>query len=321
MKKLKSITVAVTDPLRPRQLAAKKAAAIAAKCGARLTLLNTFMLPQPMPEPPMDDSRRILEAAIRLRMQSLRSLAAKLGRKAGLKIRCEVRWDFPPHAAIVRHVLEKKPDLLVAESHRHSRLLRLVLANTDWELIRNCPCPLWFVRSEKLPRKLKMLVAVDPAHTRAKPARLDDYLLQTAKTVAHGLGGTVDIAHAYLQPHNIVFSPMDGAVTVPLAPEELRAHVARIKKSVDKIAEKYSIASGSRHINAGIPHEMLVQLSAKLKASVLVMGAISRGAIDRLFIGSTAERVIDHVDCDVLVVKPAGFRTAIARRRPAFPSR
>jgi universal stress protein E len=319
MKTLKSITVAVSDPFRTQQLAATKAAAIAMKCGARLTLLNTFILPQPMPDVPLGDSKSMLEATVRVRKRSLRKIAAELGRKTGLTIRCEVHWDYPPHEAIVRHVLEKKPDLLVADSQRHNRLLRLVLANTDWELIRNCPCPLWFVRSPKLSVKPKLLVAVDPAHSRAKPARLDDYLLQTANAVAHGIDGTVEIAHAYLQPRKIVLGPSVGPITVPLSPEDQLAHFARIKKSVDKIADKYSVASGSRHIKAGIPHETLVKLSATLKANVLVMGAVSRSAIDRLFIGSTAERVIDHVDCDVLVVKPAGFRTSVARKRPKLP--
>ena len=46
----KSITAVIVDPFRREQLAATKAAAIAARCGARLTLFNTFRLPQPTPE-------------------------------------------------------------------------------------------------------------------------------------------------------------------------------------------------------------------------------------------------------------------------------
>jgi universal stress protein E len=276
------------------------------------------MLPQPMPEVPPGDSRRLLEATISVRRESLKKLAAKLERRTGLKIRCEVHWDYPPHAAIVRHVLEKKPDLLVADSHRHNRLLRLVLANTDWELIRNCPCPVWFVRSPKLPVRPRLLVAVDPAHSRAKPAKLDDYLLQTAQTVARGIDGTVAIAHAYLAPNQ---AALIGSIVAPPPTEELQAYFERIVKSVDNLGDKYSIAPKSRHIKTGLPYQTLVRMSATLKANVLVMGAVSRSATDRFFIGSTAEHVIDHVDCDVLVVKPAGFRTAIARGRPVLPAR
>jgi universal stress protein E len=37
------------------------------------------------------------------------------------------------------------------------------------------------------------------------------------------------------------------------------------------------------------------------------MGAISRSRLEELFVGSTAERVLDRLACDVLVVKPLDF--------------
>ena len=41
------------------------------------------------------------------------------------------------------------------------------------------------------------------------------------------------------------------------------------------------------------------------------MGAVSRSALERLFIGSTAEAVSDKLSCDVLIVKPAGFAASM----------
>jgi universal stress protein E len=37
------------------------------------------------------------------------------------------------------------------------------------------------------------------------------------------------------------------------------------------------------------------------------MGAVSRGRLQEVFLGSTAERVLDRIGCDVLVIKPADF--------------
>ena len=48
---------------------------------------------------------------------------------------------------------------------------------------------------------------------------------------------------------------------------------------------------------------LLPAIARRWKAHVLVMGAVSRSGLKRLFIGNTAERVLDAVDCDVLVVK------------------
>ena len=40
-------------------------------------------------------------------------------------------------------------------------------------------------------------------------------------------------------------------------------------------------------------------------ASLMVMGALSRGGIARRYIGNTAARVLDHLPCDILVVPAA----------------
>jgi hypothetical protein len=45
------------------------------------------------------------------------------------------------------------------------------------------------------------------------------------------------------------------------------------------------------------------------------MGAVSRSGLKRLFIGNTAERTIDRLSCDVLIVKSSDFRRRVARRR------
>jgi len=47
---------------------------------------------------------------------------------------------------------------------------------------------------------------------------------------------------------------------------------------------------------------------------VVVMGAVSRSGLKRLFIGNSAERLLDKLDCDVLVVKPRRFTSPVPRR-------
>ena len=186
-KRWKLILIVVADPFARAQPAATKAAAIAKRCGARLVFFNTFMMPQPIADAPMDSHEQIIAAAIRQRKERLEELAARLHVQRDST--CIVRWDFPIHEAVVRQVRQTKPDLVVAESHRHGRLARIVLANTDWQLIRDCPTPLWFVRSPELPRRPRVLVAIDPRHTHDKPARLDDRLLQSAHTLTAQLDG------------------------------------------------------------------------------------------------------------------------------------
>ena len=53
------------------------------------------------------------------------------------------------------------------------------------------------------------------------------------------------------------------------------------------------------------------------------MGAVSRSGLRNLIIGHTAQRLMDRLPSDILVVKPPGFRTHVRRRRftplSAFP--
>ena len=42
----------------------------------------------------------------------------------------------------------------------------------------------------------------------------------------------------------------------------------------------------------------------RTRARIVVMGAVSRSALARLFIGSSAEHLLDRLSCDVLIIKP-----------------
>jgi universal stress protein E len=311
----KSILVAISDPYRGKQLVLAKAAAIAMRWGAHVTLFNSFMVPSPPTGKSLDSSAKIIRTTIAERQKRLERLALRL-RKLGVSVSCFATWDFPANEAIVRHVLETEPDLVMTESSRHGRFARWVLANTDWELIRTCPCPVWFVRSPALSKAAQLLVAVDPRHTHAKPSRLDDRLLSTARRMAKLLGARVSIGHAYELPVTSTPATMTEPIRLPIAPERARRFVNETKRLVARLAKKYSIDASRQFVRNGDATLVLPSLAKELKADVLVMGAVSRSRLLPAFIGNTAEKVIDHVACDVLVVKPANFKTSVTRRKP-----
>lgn len=305
----KVIMVVVTNAFSREQLAAKKAAAIARRSGARVVLFNTFMVPQPVSDAAMDSREQIIESAIRQREQRLAQIAEQVGLPRATKF--VVRWDYPTYEAIVRQVRQTRPDLLITESHRHTKLARIVLANTDWQLMRECPCPVWFVRSPDLPKQPRLLVAVDPRHTHAKPTKLDDRLLQAASAVTRQLGGRTAIVHAYETPASAVPGMLLEPVRLPISPQRTRDFIAATTRSVTALADKHRISDCA--VREGVASTVIVSEANRRGSDLLVIGAVSRSLLARPVIGSTAERVIDHVDCDVLVVKPAGFKTHVKR--------
>jgi hypothetical protein len=49
------------------------------------------------------------------------------------------------------------------------------------------------------------------------------------------------------------------------------------------------------------------------------MGALSRSSGTRDFVGTTAEQVLEHISCDVLLIKPATFKTAVRAQAALSP--
>jgi universal stress protein E len=318
----KRIVVATGDPQARSSRALRKGAEIARRSSARLYLFHAYAPPAGLYN--TFDTRtvdRIVGETVARQRKGLERLARPL-RRRGIDVHTDLVWDFPPHEAVVRFAVKQKADLVVAYSRRHGRLARWFLTNTDWELIRQCPCPLWFVKSPTLRPKIRVLAAVDPFHARAKPARLDDRILQSARQVARLLGGKAAACHAYTPPASyLILGDALGQVPVqvPGLPDQVRRYTATVRKALNRLAQRYGIPAAARFIETGDPATVLPRLTRRLSSDLLVMGAVSRTGLKRLLIGGTAERVIDEVSCDVLIVKPDSLRAMVPRRARMHP--
>jgi nucleotide-binding universal stress UspA family protein len=86
--------------------------------------------------------------------------------------------------------------------------------------------------------------------------------------------------------------------------DELEQHaVSRMKRFAERSGPPRFVRLVS-HFRLGSPAEQLVQLAADLDADLLVVGTHGRRGVQRLLLGSVAERVIRLAHCPVLVVRP-----------------
>jgi universal stress protein E len=315
----KSILVSIESPGERRQPVMQRAAQVALRTGARLTLFHSAFSPYSVgPQYSGSTLEKAVNKTIAGHRRALLALAAPL-RARGLKVAVKVAWDYPDFEAIVRETQRTKPDLVVAGSQRRAFGARLFLTNTDWQLIRLCPAPLLFVKKQKAYGKARVLAAVDPLHSAARPAQLDRRILEAGNALATAHGGRLDAVHAYAPMST--YPPIYGVGFAPAFDPSLeRQYQQRTQRALERITADYELSERQLHLQPGTPADVLPALARRLRIDVLVMGAVSRRGLQRLLIGSTAERVLDLLSCDVLVVKPRGFKTDVPRRIAAAPS-
>jgi len=102
-------------------------------------------------------------------------------------------------------------------------------------------------------------------------------------------------------------------VRLPLSPQRTRDFITTTTRSVTKLADKHGISAADYVVREGAASDVIASEANRRSTDLLVMGAVSRSLLLRPVIGNTAERVIDHVECDVLVIKPAGFKSRVKR--------
>ena len=305
--------IAVVDPTAEFQPAMHRAAWLARQTGAELELLlcyyNEYLSGDRLFDSPSLEKAR---AEILAREEKhLESLAEPL-RAEGISVQTTALWDHPLYEGIVRHSIDSKADIVFKDTHHHTAVSRAVLTNTDWNLIRTCPVPLWLVKPTDVADAPVILAAIDPMNEHDKPAALDDEILSICKYLGEKVGGSVHAFHSY-DPRIAVATATANAyipVSLPFDEIELQMHEDH-QKRFGEITSFHGIDDEKAHLASGLTHEELAALANKIDASVVVMGAVARNRWKRLFIGATAERTLEHLPCDLLIVKPDWFLTPV----------
>jgi universal stress protein E len=306
MQQLERI-LAVLDPTAEAQPALAKAAQLAEAAGAALELFVCDF------EPALANSRFLKSGRLEtLRHDYLAGHEAVLERHAvalrdrGLTVTTHVRWDKAVHQGIVARAREWPADLVVKDTHYHGLIRRTVLTNTDWNLIRTCPAPLLLAKPEPWHKPPRVLAAVDPGHEDDPGGRLDDAILEHGAALARELDGELHVVHAFF-PAELIASAsalaaapaVDTGGIVQLVDEER----SRVRQALSALAARHSIAPGQVHFKQGAATHVLCDSAAELPADIVVLGAIARGRVQEMLLGSTAERVLDRIVSDILVVK------------------
>jgi nucleotide-binding universal stress UspA family protein len=86
-----------------------------------------------------------------------------------------------------------------------------------------------------------------------------------------------------------------------------------VRKALDEELSRLPMPAHKVALVCGPPREVIPDQARRVKASIAVMGVMSRSGLKRFFVGNTAETVLDALPCDVLVLKPGRYKTPVPR--------
>jgi universal stress protein E len=304
----------VVDPTADEQPAATKAARIARRAGARLHLLVCDYESAFEPDVFFRDSDRLRALRAELlatRKAELERLATKL-RSIAPVVETTVRWARSLHRCILEVAAELEPGLIVKDTHYHSAARRSLFTNTDWHLIRDSRWPLLLVKPAAWHEEPRILAALDPSRHRGKPAELDVVILDSAERLRSCLDADVHVVHALNAAALLAATTSAEPLQAGPGTEIVDTERQRLEKLYSPLAAARGVPAARIHLEDGATVDVLLSLSESLAADIVVMGAISRSEVRERVLGSTAERTLDRLPCDVLVVKLPAQTAAVA---------
>lgn len=238
----------------------------------------------------------------------------------GLEVQHEVRWDHPVSDAILRKIDDCAPDLVMKRSHGPNFVVGLS-RNTDWELIRQSPAHIWFVKEEK-ELTGTMLTAVGGISIGEGIITESDYhVFRTGNLIADCLDARNRAVHCYQVPRVEAYANympfIDGAANV-IAQTQPWQDLAKLHgEAICRFAEDFDLDSGEVILSKGQPDDALPAEAKTAGAGLLVMGARNLGRWERLLSPVAAEPVLAEVPCDLLLVKePNDLEPPRTGRRP-----
>jgi universal stress protein E len=306
MRPIKHILV-VVDPTAEVQHCVEKGALLARSFGAVLELLvcdyqSGQLLSRRLPAD-------VVKAAMNDRGAQLNKQLQKLAeplRKAGLQVLTGISFQEHLHSGVLSRVRTSGADLVVKDTHYHGPIRRALFTITDWDLIRECPVPLLLVKPVPWHTQIRIAAAVDPGHADDKPSILDRELLDMTESLATTMPGEALVVHAFETLPLVAESAAvaNGIGGMPCIDIELLDALRQYHSNEFKsLLAGRGAFEGKGTLIEGSAVTELPSFAARNQIDVLVAGAVSRSPLRRLLVGSTAQRLLDRLPCDILIVK------------------
>jgi nucleotide-binding universal stress UspA family protein len=294
------------DTTSTRRPALTRALHLAQSSGGSLRLVDVLV-----PLPRHTPNAATLEGLLRQEMKDRLADAAALAKRMGASVTTAL-LEGDVATMLVEASVSWRADVLL-RSHGVHQSAPAPIGPTDSQLVRRCPCPVWFVTHRHAEGERVVVAAVDPDPNDGPRHLLSVRVVQAAIAVAEASGATLHVIHAWTAyGHQVLAShatPADLVDYVAACRDNATQRFAALLRDA-RVPEKVKT-----HLVEGQGDQVLIRFIEKRRADLVVLGTVGRTGLAGLVVGNTAERVLRQVRCSVLAFKPAGFAEAMVERR------
>lgn len=167
-------------------------------------------------------------------------------------------------------------------------------------LLRNLPkkSSLLMCGNSKWKTNLDVMTTLDFKDESEEQEMLNDLVFQTSVQLAKGLSATLHLMSV------IAISRVGNALDI-IEPSVVLSKEGNVHRDkLDTYAkEKAPLMNYTIHVAAGLPSKEIPTVANQYKADLLVLGYFGRTGVKRLIIGNTAEKILQRLAVDVLIVK------------------
>jgi nucleotide-binding universal stress UspA family protein len=134
--------------------------------------------------------------------------------------------------------------------------------------------------------------------------------IESAKQLARRFGASIHLTHVHEFSYTADFVPSASPI-VPFSfmPYEHDIDPA-IRKELESVAQDSGMSSASCHVLTGTPpFDEICRLARTISADLIIMPTHGRTGLKHVFLGSTAERIVQHSSSPVLVTRGNSARS------------
>lgn len=283
-------------PIQPKRLllatdlsprgdrALERAVQLAGEWGSELHVLNVVeneLLPQAH-----------LRREVAARESEAEAMVRPLAKPARVDVRIHIKVGGAA-AMVVETASDKHADLIVMAPASYDSLATAVLGSTVERVLRHADQPVLVVKRRCGGPYRSILVAVDLSDTSALALRRALQLFPRGRYL---------VVHAYETP----FAAFTASAA--LAAEVREAHMTHIAALIEREAAPRGTGAKAPKIKAAVENGSVDEVLGRyLKAEapdLVVLGTHGLTGVRRAVIGSTCERLIETLPCDVLAIRP-----------------